>query len=74
MFAISNRKEPMIPHNIPARPWKKIGVNYFTLLNQDYLLLVDYFSKYLEVIPVSSKTAGATIKVMQSVFSRLGDT
>ena len=72
MFAASNHKEPMIPHNIPARPWKKIGVDHFTLLNQDYLLLVDYFSKYPEVIPVSTKTAGATIKVMQSVFSRLG--
>ena len=34
--------------------------------------MVDYFSKYPEVIPVSSKTADATIKVMQSVFSRLG--
>ena len=51
---------------------EKIGVDYFSLLNQDYLLLVDYFSKYPEVIPVSSKTAGATIKVMHSVFSRLG--
>ena len=71
-FATSNRKEPMIPHDIPARPWKKIGVDHFTLLGQDYLLMVDYFSKYPEVIPVSSKTADATIKVMQSVFSRLG--
>ena len=34
--------------------------------------MVHYFSKYPEVIPVSSKTAGAIIKVMQSVFLRLG--
>ena len=62
----------MIPYSIPARPWKKIGIDYLTLLNQDYLLIVNYFSKYPEVIPVSSKTANATIKVMQSVVSRLG--
>ena len=24
MFATSNREEPMISHNIPARPWKKL--------------------------------------------------
>ena len=36
------------------------------------MLMVDYFSKYPEVFPVSSKTADATIKVMQSVFLRLG--
>ena len=34
--------------------------------------MVDYYSKYPEIIPITSKTAGATIKVMQSVFSRLG--
>ena len=71
-FVTSNCKKPMVPHDIPTRPWKKIGIDYFTFLNQDYLLMVDYFSKYPEVIPVSSKTADATIKVMQSVFSRLG--
>ena len=62
----------MIPHEVPTRPWEKLGIDYFTLLNQDYLLIVDYFSKYPEVSQVSSKTAGATIKVMQSVFSRHG--
>ena len=50
----------MIPHEIPTRPWKKIGIDYFTLLNQDYLLIIDYFSKYPEIIPVASKTAGTT--------------
>ena len=71
-FATSNHKEPMVPHEIPTRPWEKVGIDYFTLLNQDYLLIVDYFSKYLQVILVSSKTAGATIKALQSVFSRHG--
>lgn len=58
MFATSDCKELMIPHDIPARNWKKFGFDHFTLLNQDYLLTV---SKYPEVIPVSSKAAGATI-------------
>ena len=71
-FPIINRKEPMISHEIPFRPRKKLGVDYFTLSNQDYLIIVDYFSKYPEVIPMSSKTAQATIKVMMSVFSRHG--
>ena len=71
-FATSNRKEPMIPHDVPTRPWEKVGIDYFNLLNQDYLLIVDYFSKYPEVILASSKTAGATIKAVQSVFSRHG--
>ena len=35
-FPTTNRKEPMIAHKTPSRPWEKLGVDYFTLLNQDY--------------------------------------
>ena len=62
----------MIAHETPSRPWEKLGVDYFTLFNQDYLIIVDYFSKYPEVIPMHSKTAQATVKAMVSVFSRHG--
>ena len=49
-----------------------MGVDHFTLCNQDYLINVDYYSKYPEVVQVHSKTAQATIKVMMSVFSSHG--
>ena len=70
-FASTNHKEPMIPHEIPSRPWEKLGVDYFTLFNQDYLIIVDYFSKYPKVISMSSKTAQVTIKVIMLLFSRM---
>ena len=47
----------------------KVGVDYFTLYNQDYLLIIDYFSKYPEVIQVSSKTAAATIQAPKATFA-----
>jgi len=34
--------------------------------------MVDYFSKYPEVIPVHDKTAEITIKVMKTIFARHG--
>ena len=45
---------------------------YFTLHTQDYLLVVDYYSKYPEVIPMATKTAEATIKAMKGIFARHG--
>ena len=54
------------------RPWEKIGADYFTIGTQDYLLIVDYFSKYSEVIPVTSKSADATVQVMKTIFARHG--
>ena len=50
----------------------KIGADYFTIGTQDYLLIVDYFSKYPEVIPVTSKSADATVQVMKTIFARYG--
>ena len=53
-------------------PWHKVGADYFTVANQDYLLVVDYFSKYPLVIPVQGKSAHTTIKEMKAIFARHG--
>ena len=54
-YAKANQKEPLLPHPVPMRPWHTVGADYFNIGNQDYLLIVDYFSKYPEVIPVQCK-------------------
>jgi len=61
-----------MPHAIPTCPWENVGADYFTVNNQDYFLMVDYFSKYPEAIPVHDKTAETTIKVIKTVFARHG--
>ena len=71
-FGNSIHKEPMIPHQLPDRPWEQVSADYFTLCNQDYLLVVDFYSKYPEVIPMMSKTANATIAALKSIFARHG--
>ena len=62
----------MLPHPVPEQPWEKVGVDYFTLAGKDYLLVVDYFSKYPEVLQVNGKTADMTITKMKSIFARHG--
>ena len=27
----ANQKEPLLPHLIPAHPWEKVGIDFFTL-------------------------------------------
>jgi hypothetical protein len=49
-------REPLIPHEVPSRPWQKVGPdNIFSLYGKDYLLVVDYYSKYPEVNLLSGK-------------------
>ena len=39
-----NPKEPLIPSEVPDRPWSKIGVDIFEYKGHHYLISVDYFS------------------------------
>lgn len=71
-YATANQREPKLPHPVPSWPKEKVGIDYFTLAGKDYLLIVDYFSKYPEVLQMNSKTADVTIAKMKSIFARHG--
>ena len=59
----------MIPHQLPDQ---EVSADYFTLHTQGYLLVVDYYSKYPEVIPMMAKTAEDTITALKGIFARHG--
>ena len=42
----SNAKEPLIPHEFPQRPYKKIGTDIFTFEGKNYLLTTVYYSRF----------------------------
>lgn len=44
-----NQKELMIPHPVPERTWERVVVDLFYFRGNEYLLIVDYFSKYVEI-------------------------
>ncbi|CAB3985329.1 Hypothetical predicted protein [Paramuricea clavata] len=37
-----NQKEPMIAHQIPERPWKKLGTDLCECKGKNYLVVIDY--------------------------------
>ena len=65
-------KEPLIPSVLPEYPWQKLGSDLFELQGKHYLLMVDYFSRYVEVIKLTSITSNPVIAGMKSIFSRYG--
>ena len=67
-----NQKEKLLPHEVPAYPWQKLGADIFTIGSVDYLLVVDYFSKYPEVARLKSKDAPEVIRKLKEMFSRQG--
>ena len=68
----ANAKEPLIPMEIPERPWAKVGADLFEFNNQHYLLIVDYFSKWPEISKLDNLSAKNVISYMKSQISRYG--
>ena len=66
------RKEPLIPSQLPAYPWEEVGADLFQLRGVTYLLVVDYFSKFPELIKLTSTTAPSVINALKAVFARHG--
>ncbi|GBM93575.1 Uncharacterized protein K02A2.6 [Araneus ventricosus] len=45
----SNSKDPLLDRKLSERPWQKVATDFFHLSSVTYLLIVDYFSKYIEL-------------------------
>ena len=64
--------EPLMSYSVPDYPWQRVGADIFTLYGRDYLLVVDYYSKFPEICHLHAKTASEVIVNLKSIFSRNG--
>lgn len=71
-FRKRNAKEPLMPHPIPDRPWETLAADIMEYKGVDFLVIKDYYSKWVELIQISRKTAGELITKFKSVFSKFG--
>ena len=68
----SNQHEPLLDRTIPDRPWQRLGIDFFELNQVKYLLVIDYFSKFIELQPMHTTTARAVINALKIIYSRWG--
>lgn len=68
----SNPKEPMIAHKLPDRSWQNVATDLFELDNEQYLIVVDYYSRYFELEGMPTTASAAVINKIKSIFSRHG--
>ncbi|RYE25774.1 MAG: hypothetical protein EOP45_04445 [Sphingobacteriaceae bacterium] len=65
-------KEPMISHTIPDLPFQKIGMDICEIGTKSYLIASDYYSRFLEILPLNNKTAGQCISKLEMFFATHG--
>ncbi|KAK7106504.1 hypothetical protein V1264_017754 [Littorina saxatilis] len=64
--------EPLQPTPVPDYPWQKVGVDLMDWRGNDYLVVVDYFSRYIEMALLRSTTSETVIQHLKSIMSRHG--
>ena len=71
-FEVSHSKETLMSHDVPERPWEKVGVDLLTLHQKNYLITVDYYSNFWELDRLEKTTSTAVIRKLKAHFARYG--
>ena len=68
MYQRSNMKEPLLCHEVPSHPWAKVGADLCELNGKTYLVLVDYYSGFIEVNQVHNTRSTEIIRHCKAKF------
>ena len=68
----TQRAEPLQPTPLPNRPWKKVATDLFEWKKSTYLLIVDYYSRWIEICLLQSLTSPSVVQHTKSIFARHG--
>ena len=67
-----NPREPLLPHEIPKDVWHKVVTDLLVCLNKLYLVVIDYTSKYSELVQLPNASSDRVITHMINIFARHG--
>ena len=66
-------KEPLLATPLPERPWWRLATDLFEFNSKHYLLVVDYFSRYIAVQELKDSTDSVSVvKELENLFCMLG--
>jgi hypothetical protein len=68
----SPKAVPLLLWPWATEPWQRIHIDFAEISGQQFLLVVDSHSKWMEVVPMESTTAHVTLTVLRNMFARYG--
>ena len=66
------RAQPLTPAVLPELPWQKVATDLFDWKQRTYLIIVDYYSRYIEIALLQRTTAEEVVTHTKSIFARHG--
>ncbi|KAF6197819.1 hypothetical protein GE061_008786 [Apolygus lucorum] len=68
----AQQKEELLPYPNAKRPWERISSDFMEFGGQDYLVVVDAYSNWIEVHRARDKSSKTVIAVLKMLFSQFG--
>ena len=68
----ANQKEPLVQQEVPAFPHQKVGSDLFSVGGKDYLIAVDYYSKWFNIYELRVTKSSGVIEALQQQFANFG--
>ena len=62
----SQTKEPLLQHDVVARPWAELAADLCELHRRTLLVVSDYFGNYIEVARLCSTTTQAVVRELKT--------
>jgi len=55
----------VIPHGLPDRPWSRVATDLFRFNGDNYIVIVDYYSNFIELEYLKNTTSQAVIRTLK---------
>ena len=68
----SQQHEPLIGTEMPEKPFALVAADCFEFEKSDYIVAVDYYSRWIDIAHLPSKSSAEVILKLKSFFSRNG--
>ena len=65
-------KDTLFLHDVPQRPWEKIGTDLLSYNGKTFLITVDYYSNFFELNEITHESSQAVVKILKEHFARHG--
>ena len=65
-------REPLLTNPLPSYPWEHVAADLFELKCSTYLLVADYYSRFVEVQKLTITTSSGIVTQLKAIFARFG--
>jgi hypothetical protein len=66
-----DRAEPLQSSPLPELPWQKVATDLFELDGKHYVVVVEYYSLYVDLVQLRRQTADDVINALKAIFGEM---